>query len=296
MLHISQGVPEAYGAPLPSSIECAVQGRIALDEAVIELHNYQFRQPQRAVFRSPRSFLDLALSPRPGNARGGYVEAPGSTQKPLGDIIFIPAGHGLQTEWGAGQQQSICCGFDGARPDAEDGLFALAELEACLDVRSVFVRDAMLRLAREIEAPGFGSDLLVGALWIEIAIELGRYLRRMRGAPQESHGRLSTAQMRLIDELIDRPGTLPGVAELAALCGISTRHFFRMFRATTGITLSDHAAAKRIERARALLATPRPAIKEIAWHCGFETAAAFSAAFRRAVGVTPKEYRRTILH
>jgi AraC family transcriptional regulator len=118
----------------------------------------------------------------------------------------------------------------------------------------------------------------------------------MREAPQESHGRLSTAQMRLIDELLDRPGTLPGVAELAGLCGISTRHFFRMFRATNGVTLSDHAAAKRIDRARALLATPRPAIKEIAWHCGFETAAAFSAAFRRAVGVTPKEYRRTILH
>lgn len=296
MLHNSQAVPEVYKAPLPTSIECAVQGRIALDHAVIELHQYLFRQPQRAIFRSPRSFLDLALSPRPGNPRGGYVDAPGSTQKPLGDIIFIPAGHRLQTEWGAGHQQSICCGFDGGRPDDVEGLFALTELDACLDIRSAFVREAMLRLAREIKAPGFGSDLLVGALWIEIAVELGRYLRRIREAPQTAHGRLGIAQMRLIDELIDRPGILPGLAELAGHCGISTRHFSRLFRATTGTTLSGHAAARRIDRARLLLATPRPAIKEVAWQCGFETAAAFSAAFRRAVGVTPKEYRRTVLH
>lgn len=289
-------IPEVYDVKLPASFDIAVEGRISLPHAVIELHQYQFLQPQSAVFRSPRSFLDLALSPRPGEATGGYMDAADKVPHRLGDILFVPADHALQTQWGAGRQRSICCGFDGARPDDDSSLFAFSELEACLDVRSPFVRDAMLRLVREMEAPGFCSDLLVSAIWTEIAVELGRYLRRTREAPREYSGKLTAAQLRLIDERIAQPGALPVVQELARACGISTRHFFRMFRATTGVTLSDYAAQIRIDRAKLLLTAQGPPIKEIAWQCGFETAAAFSAAFRRALGVTPKEYRRTRLH
>jgi AraC family transcriptional regulator len=102
--------------------------------------------------------------------------------------------------------------------------------------------------------------------------------------------------MRLVQDRIEQPGALPAVAELAEACGISTRHFFRMFRETTGTTLSSFAAERRLARAKALLASHRASVKQIAWQCGFETAAAFSAAFRRATGVTPKEYRRAMLH
>ncbi|ARS26860.1 helix-turn-helix domain-containing protein [Sphingomonas sp. KC8] len=296
MEHDLPSLPEAYRASLPSSIRCEVQGRIALPQAVIELHDYQFDEPQRAIFKSPRSFLDLALSRRPGDARGGYVDLPGFAARPLGDIIFIPAGHAVATEWGAGRQQSICCGFEGGRPDDEDDLFASAELEACLDIRSPFIRDAMVRLAREVRDPGFCSDLLVGAMWIEIAVELGRHLRRSRHREEEDRARLSAAKLRLVDDWIAQPGAMPAVSELADACGMSARHFFRMFKASTGMTLSDYAAAMRLDRAKALLATDRLAIKVIAWECGFGTAAAFSAAFRRAVGVTPHEYRRSAIH
>ncbi len=285
---------EVYDIPPIDSLECVVEGRLSLPGAVIELHDYNFHTPQHARFTSPRSFLDLALSPRPGTPRGGYADAPGLPYQALGEILFVPADKTLETEWGAGRQRSICCGFDGKRPD--DELFDLLQLEACLDVRSPLVRDAMLRLAREIESPGFCSEILANAIWIEIAVELGRYLRRA-GAHAEDHaGALSPTQLRAINELIQQPGKLPTVSDLARLCGLSTRHFFRMFRATTGMTLSNYAAEKRIERAKLLLGTPRSAIKEIAWQCGFETSAAFSAAFRKAVGVTPKDYRGALIH
>lgn len=290
MLDRIQTLPSAYTAPMPQTMDCAIQGRIDLPQAVIELHDYHFRAPHKAVFLSSRSFLDMALSPRPGEARGAYVGASASGR--LGDILFVPAGHELATEWGAGRQQSICCGFEGARPDDDDNLFSFAELEACLDVRSESVRAAMLRLAREIEAPGFCSELLVSALWIEIAVELGRYLRHTRALPRDLPGRLSFRQLRMIEDLIEAPGGLPPASVLASNCGISTRHFFRMFRATTGVTLSEYAAPRRIYRAKTLLAGQRFAIKEIAWQCGFETPAAFSAAFRRVVGMTPKTFRR----
>src|SRR3546814_2373798 len=70
----------------------------------LQLHQYHFLQPQQALFDSPRGFLDLALTHRPGEARGSYVSAPGFSACPLGDIIFIPAHQGLRSQWGAGVQ------------------------------------------------------------------------------------------------------------------------------------------------------------------------------------------------
>src|SRR3546814_3283393 len=113
---------------------------------------YHFRQPQQALFDSPRGFLDLALTHRPGEARGSYVSAPGFSACPLGDIIFIPAHQGLRSQWGAGVQSSVCCQFNEPRADGRDDEdWALDELKASLNVRSPFVRDALVRLAREIE-------------------------------------------------------------------------------------------------------------------------------------------------
>lgn len=288
MAHIS----DVYEVPASTTLQCRVTGRMALPQATLEIHHYRFNGPQEGVFCSPKSFLDLALSPRPGMPRGGYAGT-AMARRPLGDILFIPAGRGLETVWGGGEQRSICCGFDDL-VDEERGLTA-DELEASLDVRSAYVREAMLRLAREIESPGFCSEMLSQAIWTEMVIELGRYIRRSSATTQTGY-RLTSAQLRAIEALVEQPGKLPQVAEFAAICDLSTRHFFRMFRASTGTTLAHYAAAKRLERAKQLLAELRPPVKEIAWRCGFDTPAAFSAAFRKSVGVTPKQYRQTILH
>ncbi len=278
---------------LPEAFECRVRGRLTLPHATVELHDYRFRRPQMALFAQPRGFLDLAVSQRPGQATGRYLAGDGGA-RPLGDLIFIPGGQALRSEWGAGAQSSICCRFAEGVDDRQD--WTVDELEASLDIRSPFVRDAMVRLAREIEAPGFASELMAEALCLQLGIELERYFRATPGRPEGHAGRLTAQQLRHIEQRLDGEGPPAGVAELALECGLSTRHFFRLFRATTGTTLSAFAAERRLARARAMLAAPRPPIKAIAWACGFETAAAFSAAFRRATGASPSDYRRQMLH
>src|SRR6201999_1300032 len=140
--------------PDDRAIECRVTGRIALPKATIEIHQYRFRGPQEGMFRSSRSFLDLALSPRPGRPRGAYAGHSGVERRPLGDIIFIPREHGLETSWGEGVQRSVCCGFDDIVEDGGPG-FEAGVLDAALDVRSAYVREALVRLAREVETRGF---------------------------------------------------------------------------------------------------------------------------------------------
>lgn len=289
-------VSAVYDVPQSGGMDCRVAGRMVLPQATVEVHHYRFTGPQGGVFRSGRGFLDLALSRRPGAPQGQYTASPGKGPQPMGDIICIPAGQDLETCWGEGEQMSICCGFDALVGGADDLMENCHSLDASLDVRSPHVRDALVRLSREIACPDFGSALLAEALLAQAGVELYRYFKRSgrESGGGESVSRLGAAQMRRIEEAIEQPGKLPGVAELALLCDVSTRHFFRLFRATTGQTLATYAAERRIARAKALLVQPRPPIKEIAWLCGFETPAAFSAAFRKAAGVTPKAFRQAV--
>lgn len=293
-------VSHVYDVPATPTMDCTVRGRIALPGVVMELHHYRFHGPQGGTFSSPRSFLDLALSPRPGSPRGGYAEIDSGAAQALGQMIFIPAGASLHTHWGEGEQTSICCGFDGSGLEAEEIGASEATLQASLDIRSQPVGLALRRIAEEIARPGFCSEMLAQAVWMQATIELHRYLRDSTDRVPFARG-LSRAQIDRINDRIEQPGKPPSVAALASDCGLSTRHFFRQFKIATGQTLTAYVTDRKIGQARRLLdpagsVVTMPAIKMIAWECGFESAAAFSAAFRKAMGVTPKQYREMMTH
>lgn len=82
--------------------------------------------------------------------------------------------------------------------------------------------------------------------------------------------------------------------ELAALVGLSRFHFCTAFRLATGYTPHEWLVAQRMEEALKLLADPALRITEIAFAVGYETPSSFAASFRKAVGVTPTEFRRQL--
>jgi AraC family transcriptional regulator len=43
-----------------------------------------------------------------------------------------------------------------------------------------------------------------------------------------------------------------------------------------------------------MIATGRASLSEIAFNCQFSSQSSFTRAFRRATGMTPNEYRRTL--
>ncbi len=83
------------------------------------------------------------------------------------------------------------------------------------------------------------------------------------------------------------------LSQLADDCGISPRHLMRSFKAATGITVGAYLTEARISRAGDLLTVSAMPIKQIAHHCGFQSAAAFSTAYKRMTGMTPAESRRS---
>ena len=81
------------------------------------------------------------------------------------------------------------------------------------------------------------------------------------------------------------------LAELSALVHMSPYHFARMFKHTTGVPPHLFVIRRRIEQARALLATQRAPIAVVARLVGFQTPSHFTTTFRRLTGMTPSEYR-----
>ena len=276
----------------PIGLELCVRNQSRTAIASAELHDICFKSPQYVDSSRRHSFIDLALNRRAGDPRGFYPDVRGHRDRAIGDVIFVPANMRLKSAWNSGTQRSVCVQFDGTEDAGRD--WTLAELDSTLDLRNGFLHDAMMRLARELEQPGFQSSLMIETLCIQIAIALARHFESARADVQRAGQRFSAVQMRRIEAMIEAGGPLPSVAELAGDCGISARHFCRMFRTTTGRSLTDFAAERRLARARILLADLRRPIKQIAWECGFRTPAAFSAAFRSATGYQPRAYRSAI--
>jgi AraC family transcriptional regulator len=84
------------------------------------------------------------------------------------------------------------------------------------------------------------------------------------------------------------------VADLANVACLSVFHFTRAFAAAMGVPPHRYVSRRRLESAKAMIATGRASLSEIAHDCRFSSQSSFTRAFRRATGMTPAEYRRTL--
>jgi AraC family transcriptional regulator len=106
-------------------------------------------------------------------------------------------------------------------------------------------------------------------------------------------GGLGAARLRRIKELVRaKMEDDLSLDEMAESVGLSTAHFARMFRKSTGETPHQFVLRQRLERAKAMLRAPDARILDVAVACGFKTQQHFAQAFRDVWGVSPTEYRQ----
>jgi AraC family transcriptional regulator len=84
------------------------------------------------------------------------------------------------------------------------------------------------------------------------------------------------------------------VADLANVACLSIFHFTRAFSAAMGVPPHRYVSQRRLESAKVMIATGRASLREIALDCQFSSESSFTRAFRRAMGMTPAAYRRTL--
>ena len=136
--------------------------------------------------------------------------------------------------------------------------------------------------------------------WIEPVIEGSERLGTVVQIPG-LHGRIPPAQgglpaykLRQIIDFIDAHIEQSiNLNQLAAVVSISPFHFHREFKRSTGLTPGRYIFETRIKRARTLLCESDLPLAQVAIQVGFADQSHFTAAFRKATSMTPRNYRNS---
>ena len=274
----------------------AVESDLDLPFARVRLIRYRF-DGQVDVTGAARGYrLDLCLLPRAPGGRAGFPGRWGPHRfEPLGDLFLMTPGEPMRARGECGEHLSLVCELE---PEAVERWFdgeldgREAGVHGELDLPSPPLKAALLRLEREARRPGFAGEALCELLAAQVAVDLARHCREAEVL--RPVGGLAPWRLRLIDERLAEADQPPTLAELARACTLSVRQLTRGYRESRGTTIGDHIAESRVRHAKRLLADGALA-KDIAYRLGFNSTSNFSAAFRRATGESPRQFRERIV-
>lgn len=243
----------------------------------------------------PDFLLGGLLTQLPFPSQGRYALPGNRGYTNIGEVVFSPANIPWQIRTGDGQFRTVTCVYRADTFHAithHDGDWRARELSACHDIPDMHMHQVLERLGAEALSPGFASDLLVEAMGTQLLVELARHLQSHRHLERPENDGLEPWQLRRLREYINElDGRQPSLREMAELCRTSTRTLMRRFKATTGESVGSYTQRHRLIRAKGMLESGNMPLKVIAERLGFSSASNFSAAFRRALGMTPGEYR-----
>src|ERR1700687_587631 len=156
---------------------------------------------------------------------------------------------------------------------------------------------ALVAAARAEMVAGFPSGrLFLDSVEQAMAVSLVKD-HAVRHRPVEIYrGGLGSARLRRIKELVHvKMEDDLSLDEMAQSVRLSTAHFGRMFRKSTGETPHQFVLRQRSERAKAMLRSPDARVLDVAVACGFKTQQHFAQVFRDVCRVSPTEYRQDFL-
>jgi len=224
--------------------------------------------------------------------RGSFA----SYSKAPGDITIVPAGPIPDVRMFAAVEL-ICCTFD--KSFTEGISDEMDHRPSDVPVFSLSVRDATTTrlldlLMEELEAGAPSGQLYAESLAQALAV---RFLTSASALSRRLHSQVSplpAAILRKIKDVIENNFTQKlSLKTLASESGYSRAHFLRMFYASFGATPHDYLVDRRLSHAKYLLKRERSSIAGIAVECGFSSQAHMTSLFRRKLGVTPGDFRRS---
>ena len=212
-------------------------------------------------------------------------------------LILVPAGRKF---FGAQNPRlltrSICLYIDPRMVVVDPDLrFDEADLKPGLLFENEALWQTVLKLKGQIGSGDPADRMYADALGGLLAHELLRLYGTIQSSRPTYRGGLAPWQQRRVVEFIEQhlaeDISLDALAELVQL---SPYHFLRSFKRSLGEPPHRYWTARRIERAKTLLANPGASITEVAFQVGFSGTSAFSAAFRRITGQTATDYRLSL--
>ena len=238
----------------------------------------------------------FAMMMRPGSIEwGSKRSALEKFDYAAGDLALC---HRHEGEWvGLMNVSHLQLGIsDAALMACSDGAYGEVELRPSRKFADSRL-SALVAAARAEMVAGFPSGrLFLDSVEQAMAITLVNGHAVRHRPVQIYQGGLGSMRLRRIKELVHaKMEDDLSLDEMAQSVGLSTAHFARMFRKSTGETPHQFVLRQRVERAKAMLRAPDARVIDVAVACGFKTQQHFAQVFRDVLGVSPTEYRQDLV-
>ena len=224
-------------------------------------------------------------------------DAAASTLKSLRrQLTFVPAGREFRERLAPNSAIQFMCLY--IEPSQQVGLPGGGEASGHLPPRVQFENrvlwETISKLKGLIEA-GVTNWRYLEAVGVVLAHELSQIMSGQTSAERPARGGLAAWQVRVVTDYIEEHlGEDISLTTLAGLVRLSPHHFCRAFRQSLGRSPCRYHGMRRMEQAKRLLASPNLTISDIALQSGFNETSTFTSAFRRATGVPPTMFRRSL--
>lgn len=272
--------------------DCAIRRAALLDGSAAELVEVTRREKVQFQFQGP---VHLLVFCEQGVRRDGesFVEGlPCSSCKNVTrKFTFVPAGR-RYVDWQESRTltRMIYIYFDPARMPADP---ERSEVLPRLFFEDAILCQTALKLSKLIGSPEPDDRQYLQALMPVLLQELVRATSG-KGTRQARGGLAGWQQRKVMEYMEEHFAEQLPLNVLADLVGLSCFHFCRAFKQSFGAPPHQYQVGRRIEHAKNLLHKSTTSVTTIGFSVGFSDASSFTAAFRRAMGITPTAYRRSI--
>lgn len=290
---------DALDAAISSDIEFMVRSEPSLRAEAYQLRIHTAVCPREGhgIYHSPWSLLEATLSPgQPIWNR--FLNRAHREEVRVGSVMFVPRDEPVHCRFTRGARSTLSCLFDLEALGFDRAASRnLAKIDPALafDIRDPFVQMAVQRLRQEALEPSLSSGLQIECALIFLAAQVQRHVDRQVDTGRASDDVLDAIDLRrIIERINDEEGLAPSVRDLATMARLSAPVFSARFRKTTGQTLRRYVTDAKLAKAKRLLLDESTMVKQVAYRCGFSSAAAFTTSFRQETGMTPTEFRSAV--
>jgi AraC family transcriptional regulator len=259
----------------------------------ISVVHYQFGPGDLPEHHNKDHLIALSLN---DNCRGEIRLASGfqPKDKNKGSVCVIPSGHPFAVSF---EQESEHLAIL-----LEPALLQRAATES-RDSRGVellessapgdpVINSIALALLAELDSGNDSGRLYAESLAHVLALHLARNYASSGNLNHRFTGGLSGQKLRTVIEFINLNYQRDlSLAELAGVAGMSTFHFAREFKKSTGTTPHQYLLKLRIQRAKELLSESEMPLVDVGFQSGFSHQSHFTRLFRKLTGTTPLTYR-----
>lgn len=140
------------------------------------------------------------------------------------------------------------------------------------------------------KAPEVPLERYLGCVTIltVFAAQLSEELNRILIAEEHAEPPMVTAAKQYVNAHIEEKIVLD---EVAKYVHVSPYYFCKMFKQSTGMTLTEFVNRRRVERAKRRLLNPQTRVTEVAYDVGYQSLSQFNRSFLKYAGKSPTQFR-----